>query len=231
MSTVIGIEALTAILEGLKGATFGSVVAVTDPMRSGMKKTGNPWITGKGEFARCFLRKITRTGLCLNENYDSGVRRQMEREGLDPDNWTPGKTWYERETREDGTLLPFAKGATAKTEGKRYLCGRSLRVLSTRYIDVRDGSEVSADDVAAFMPAKRSAKQESAGLEKTINRQVWDLNGIRAINLNGERYQVMPTHERADVNAVFEAVGEIILAAANDHKAAEQEANVVALAT
>ena len=226
---IVGPKELIEKLSNLRGSTFCSIVAVTDPKRSGMKMTEsdtgerNPWIEGAGKSAVCYLRKVQRTLVCLNEHYHKGVRRQMEKAGIDPDSWAPGTTWYDQDRREDGTLLPFATGKG--NNSNRYLCGRNLRTLDTAiYIDLRTGERIDADEVLRFMPAKKNySKQVNAGVpeENAVRRQVWDINGIRAMNINGESVEVHPSYVDADPPAVYRVIADQIAEYLNEHEDAK----------
>jgi hypothetical protein len=227
MSEILGKDALIERLTTLRGAAFCSVITVTNPKQSGMRMTSreggerNPFVTGAGKSAVWHLRKIGRTLVLLNGNYLNGVRRQMEREGLDPDTWVPGKTWYTQDKRDDGTTLPFATGTN---NGKSYLCGRRLKTIAdAQYVDIRDGTIVAAEDVEPFMPPAeaRYGKQKRAGLEKTINRQVWGLETIRAINVNGKHFEIHPLAVNADHGEVHRIVTEMIVEYGNEHNDAE----------
>lgn len=231
MPHIIDQAELIRHLSGLRGATFCSIVAVTDPSRSGMRVNAtdgsgdrNPWFEGTGRTKVCHLRKVTRTGLCLNENYDDGVRRQMVRQGLDPDAWEPGQTWYTRETRDDGTLLPFARH---NGDGAMYLCGRNLRTIGDPvFIDIRTGEIVSEDEVYRFMPnTERYAKQRRAGVETVIARQVWGFEGIRAINIGGERFEIHRSFTDPENASVLETIAGMIAEFANDDQVAAARAN------
>jgi len=231
MSQILGKNQLVEILERIRGAAFCSLITVTNPHHSGLRMTAReggercPWIVGSGKSAVCHLRKISRTLVCLNEHYHNGVRRQMEREGLNPDTFVPGETWYTQDRREDGTMLPFATGINNRS---RYLCGRNLKIIATAiYVDIRDGERVENDEVARFLPTAetRYGKQARAGLRKKIARQVWKLDGIRAMNIGGESIEVHPPAANADNAAVHAAVVEMMAQYQNEHKDAEDELN------
>lgn len=232
MTTIINEADLRTRLSNLRGATFCSIISVTDPKRSGMRMTAtdgtgdrNPWVEGAGRNAVCHLRKVQRTAVCLNEQYDNGVRKQLEREGINPDTWTPGTTWYTRQRREDGTLLPFAEH---DTNGSLYLCGRNLGRLSDPYfIDLRTGERVDPIEVDRFLPENEQyAKQIEAGIApaNVVRRQVWGLEGIRAMNINGERLEIHRSYAEPENAEVIGIIGEMIAAAEADHETAQQRA-------
>lgn len=196
-------------LEGQRGSTFGSFVAVTVPGMRAKSRDGdpNPFRTGKGANEVIHVRKIAQTAIQINFSYENAVRKQITAGGGNPDGWEKGSTWYRIETREDGTLMPFAIGTSERTAGVRYLHARDLRSLGTPvYIDVRDGSRLTQEQVEPFLAGGGNyEKQRRHGVASVVKVKVWNLDGIRAMNIGGDQIQVSNTID-ADDAAIIDAI-------------------------
>lgn len=164
-------KALTAIalvetLATVKGATFATIITETDAR---LKKTGNPFGP---------VRKVSRVNVCLGFQYEAAVNRQRTREGSEAD--------FEAKPRQWGQRLPGSM--LVEHKGKLYLETKVERSLDCVYIDAT-GRELSADEVAPFLPARsESTRQET---EREIIVRDYALESIRSLSMKGETYVML----------------------------------------
>lgn len=157
--------ALVEVLATVKGATFATLITETDAR---LKKTGNPY----GQ-----VRKVSRVNVCLGFQYEAAVNRQRTREGAEADFEAAPRQWGER---KPGTML-------VEHKGKLYLETKVERSLGCVYLDA-SGKELTAEQVAPFLPAKGASRQE---VEKEILVRDYALESIRSLSFGGEQYVML----------------------------------------
>lgn len=78
----VTLRELESHLLEIKGAKVVGLITLTEPK---MRKTGNPYMG---------TMKLADRNVMLNFQYDAAVRRQLEREGKDPDSFVGGSSWH-----------------------------------------------------------------------------------------------------------------------------------------
>lgn len=157
--------ALLALLSDIKGATFATIVASTDPK---LKKTGNT--LGP-------VRKVSRVNVCLGFQYENAVNRQRLREGSEPD--------FEADTRQWGKKI---SPMFVEHLGKIYLETKVEKTLGHSFHDA-DGKEIDSKLVEPFLPARsKSTTQET---EKEILVRDYALESIVSLSVRGEDYVIV----------------------------------------
>ena len=157
--------ALVAMLSGIRGATFATLITETD---SRLKKTGNPF----GQ-----VQKVSRVNVTLGFQYEAAVNRQRVREDAEADFQAMPRQWG---NRIPGTFL-------VEHKGKLYLETKVERSLGCAYVDAK-GRELTREEVEPFLPSRGASRQE---VEKEILVRDYALDSIRSIACNGETYMVM----------------------------------------
>lgn len=151
------------MLEGIKGATFATLVTSTEPE---LKKTGNPYTD---------VRKVSRVNVCLGFQYENAVNRQREREGNDEEFVSAPRSWGRK-------ISPMF----VEHKGKLYLETKVEKSLSTTYLS--KGREISSDDIAPFLRSRSgSGRQET---EKAIVVRDYSLESILSLTVGGQDYTV-----------------------------------------
>jgi hypothetical protein len=146
-----------------KGATFFSATTVTDAR---LKKTGNPF--GK-------VLKHSRVNGIIGFDYEAGVNRLAAKEGKEAREAKP-RAWGE--ISEDKIFVEH-KGAT-------YLRTRIERTLEEpRYFREDNGEELTKEQVAPFLPAKRKSSTQ-ADLEGEIVECDYKLESLTQLKLGGQ---------------------------------------------
>ena len=157
--------ALVEMLNGIRGATFATLITDTDPR---LKKTGNPLGT---------VRKVSRVNVTLGFQYAAAVNRQRTREGSEADFVAEARQWG---TRIPGTFL-------VENKGKLYLETKVERSLGHAYVDSK-GRQLTDEEVAPYLPARGESRQE---VDREIIVRDYSLDSIRSISCKGETYLVM----------------------------------------
>lgn len=162
-----------------RGATFitfthDASMSSTDKMR----KTDNPF------FGDCFKKQ--KVNGQVNFHYDDAVLRQLEREGKSPDDFKKGESWHEPIIRADGTLTPLCRHK--KDPRKVYLRFRLMAVCDMQYHN-RSGDVLNTEAVKAFV--KERSDYANQGTEKKIVFNVWGLDDIRYLKMDGVEYRVV----------------------------------------
>lgn len=161
---VITKQDFRAMLEGMKGATFATLITLTDP---NLKKTGNN--LGKVE-------KVSRVNVTLAFNYENAVNRQREREGAEKDFEAAPRQWGKK-------IHPML----VEHKGKIYLEAKVERSLGHHYQD-ENGKEIPEEMVKPFLPAKSSSSRQ--GTEKEIPVRDYALDSIVSVAIAGEEYVI-----------------------------------------
>jgi len=157
--------ALVAKLNDIKGATFATLITETNAR---LKKTGNTF----GD-----VRKVSRVNVTLGFQYEAAVNRQRTREGSEANFEAAPRQWGERIA---GTFLVQHKDRT-------YLECKVERSISHVYLD-STGKELTDEQVAPFLPAKSSSRQDT---EKEILVRDYALDSIRGISFKGDSFLIM----------------------------------------
>lgn len=156
--------ALLALLSDVKGATFATIVASTDPK---LLKTGNT--LGP-------VRKLSRVNVTLGFQYENAVNRQRLREGSEPD--------FESDPRQWGKKI---SPMFVEHLGKIYLETKVEKSLGHSFQDA-SGKEIDSKLVEPFLPKRsKSTTQET---EKEILVRDYALDSILSISFRGEDYVI-----------------------------------------
>ena len=150
----------------LKGATFVSIIAVTEPK---MRKTGNPF--------HGVAVKVASVNGQVNFDYAGAVERARVKEGEAPE-FEQGTSWHEPYMR-DGRLTPFCKH---KSKDEYYLRIRRLSGSSI-IINRNTGVEIPKDEIEPFLQVSSRTNQ---GLDKPVEFLTYGLNTIKAVTCAGQ---------------------------------------------
>jgi len=149
-------------LEGLRGATFATLVTNVQPDIKCPKTSG---MAGR-------IRKRSRINCVLNHIYGNSVNYQREREGKEVD-FTPNpRKWGERIR---GTTLVCHKGKT-------YLEVKVEKVYDTQYY--LDGQKVERDQVAEFLRERSTSSRQD--LSKEVVLRDYNVDSIESVTMQGE---------------------------------------------
>ncbi len=152
-----------------KGTTFAEVHSVTDPR---MNKTGNRFLGS--------VEKLGRMNVCFGDNYEAGVQRKADKEGLDTEFKAQPLKWGQH-YRDSAFVIEH--------KGKFYLQCRVLQSHEVEYRWIESGKPLSEADVAemkTFFPPKREGSRQPAE-DKVIYRTV-KVENIKQIQMYGVRF-------------------------------------------
>lgn len=156
--------ALLALLNEIKGATFATIVARTDPR---LKKTGNTLGT---------VHKVSRVNVTLGFQYENAVNRQRDREELEADFKAAPRQWGEK-------ISPML----VTHNGKIYLETKVEKSLGHSFQNA-EGKEIDSELVKPFLPARSGSNRQET--EKEILVRDYALDSIIGITFKGEDYIV-----------------------------------------
>jgi len=180
---MISTTELIALLMYERGANIISFVHTSNMSDKGkMRKTGNPYHGN--------LYKDQQVNGMINFFYEEGVQRRVEKEakatGEEPVDFKVGRSYHEPIFRTDGTLTPFARH---KKDPRRIF----LRLMLNNSTNVRyhtaKGQKIDTDAVKPFISKPSDYKNQ--GLEKPLIFQVWKVEGIKTMTINGQKYQIV----------------------------------------
>ena len=160
-----------------RGATFATIVALTEPALTGGKSC--PF---KG---RVF--KVSRVNGVLWHNYANSVNNQREREGGASDFAAQPRKWGERvphtsiveHTNKTGAFKVYAELKVERSLGHRYV-----------WADGRELDTAEHDALATWL--RKSKQAETQQTEKEIILRDYNLENIVAINIDGSQYVIVP---------------------------------------
>jgi len=122
----------------------------------------------------------------INFHYDAGVLRRLEKEGKTADSFKQGESWHQPILRTDGTLTPFC---CKKSDPRQIYLRFMLNASNNVEYHTADGKKIDTENVKPYL-CERS-NYENQGLEKPLIFQVWGIDDITRITLNGQRYQIV----------------------------------------
>jgi hypothetical protein len=172
---------LVALLAGIKGATFASLISQTDAR---LKKTGNPLALP--------VVKQAIVSVTIGAEYQSAVNREANRQESQAEfiagALPKGRNWLVHGkvlVSDDGSKLYLR---TQSTPGQRQ---RKFAKL-IGYKDAT-GAPVTKQAVKPFLPiAYESSKQQGAtGICETVHVRDYLFTSIRSIRLNGETFKLV----------------------------------------
>ena len=152
-----------------KGTTFASVDSITDPK---MRKTGN-------RFLNQVLKHQT-FQVCFGDDYESGVQRKADKEGLDVEFKAQPLKWGQH-YRDSKFVIEY--------NGNFYLQCHVLKSNAVDYRWIESGTPLTADEVAelkTFFPPKKEGEVQPAE-DKVIYRTV-KVGNITEIRMLGVRF-------------------------------------------
>lgn len=216
--TLVNMPEMIGVLHGVRGATPISIVGATDPLRSGMRSTGNPFVTGKGKVKTCNIRKTVKVGGMANAIYDKQVERRLEKainaerlasgetaltgaalEAEIDARFRKGESWHVPVIAADGniTCLSMKKG---EDNGTRYIRLAIQNSGEAEYINIESGDTVPSDEVSPFMPSRTNAYSNQGLAEgEEVRFVVYDLASIIEIAIKGERYRIFENFSAYDL--------------------------------
>jgi len=197
---------LVAKLREVRGATIVSIFTATDPISSGMRKTGNPFVRGRGAEANSTLRKVGKANGMLNSQYDAAVERRLTKdinetraaENLPPlegealqaeidSRFRRGESWWQPIMAADGKVTPLA--ANKKTpEDAAYLTFVVRSEGGGELVGVEDGKAVDSELIADFMPEQRKYENQGLSEEDKVRIRCYKIENVMQIMIGGERY-------------------------------------------
>lgn len=170
-------SSLINYLANHKGVALVGLSTLTDAKA---RKTGNPFGT--------VYKQCRGVGL-VGADYQAAVNREGSRQGVEAN--------YQAESLPWGEWIVQNKVIGHK--GQFYLRTQSSpgqrRKSPVRVVAYRNstGQFLPSEQVKPFLPeAKESAKQENAGLEKTVWVRTYGFNSIRKIRVNGQTFELVP---------------------------------------
>lgn len=143
-----------------------------------MKKTNNPYKDLNIQKNQIFK------GIA-GFDYTKEMNKQLILEGKEPT--------FESKSRAWGTLLEGGK--LVEHKGNYYLQLKIDETFNTEYFYLdSDGNkvEVNKEDLAEFMPSKKSINDEEKAVPKLILRDI-KFDNIKSIKINEEEYQLQQT--------------------------------------
>jgi hypothetical protein len=170
---VISEADLVALLSSLRGSKFLTITSRTDAR---LKKTGNPYGT---------VYKVSKVNICVNFQYEAGVRRRLEKEGKNPDDFVRGESWHTAVKSEDGFLTPLC---SHKQTGAVYLRCQRLATIGEPVYFTQDGVEVTREEIAEWLP--KQSEYANQGLEAPLIFLTYALSSIVEVVAEGETYTV-----------------------------------------
>lgn len=193
-----------AILDQGTAVTFVGLVMMTDPLRSGMRRTGNPFVVGKGESAVSTIRKVTKVCGRINADYDADVRRRVgkainlerQHDNLPPlpadeleatidQRFLDGASWH-KPLLVGGHMTPLSFNPNS-TSGDRYL---RLIVQSSgipEFLDVQ-GNTVPTSDVKPFLPPEKTYDNQGLAPEDQVKFICPLVTSIHTMMMTGKRF-------------------------------------------
>ena len=168
---------LINFLRELKGATPATIVMETRPK---MNKFGRTPDENNEKVPNPFLDRIvkrTRMNVFLNTDYENSVNRQLSRENKDADFDAQQRAWGEHITKS----LIFH-------EGHYYLQVKVEKTYSAEYIDTRNGSTISIEDLREFMPPIHHSQTQ--GTDKEIKVISIKVENLISMGAKGEQYEI-----------------------------------------
>jgi hypothetical protein len=228
----ISTKNMREMLDVVKGAAMVGLIAVTDPYGGkplkkaradcdalGLKAGDpNPFLSADAPDG-CALVKVQRGHGMFNCKYNKAVEKRVAArinadrvaagelplegaaltEAVD-ERFRKGDNWQQVVVREDGSLTPFAEH---KGNGTLYLRTMFYKSIGEpTYIDIRDGKLYKFTDIEAVLPTKSVNKNQGLPEDEVVRYNVWKLEGIRGMRLNGGAYRVRPAIER-EAESVF----------------------------
>lgn len=157
-------ETLMSLLSEVRGATFATIIASTDPK---LKKTGNTLGS---------VRKVSRVNVTLGFQYENAVNRQLAREGAEPEFEAAPRQWGRK-------VSPMF----VEHKGKMYLETKVEKALGHSFQDA-EGKEIDSKLVEPFLPARSDSSRQ--GTEKEILVRDYAIDSIVGISFKGEDYIV-----------------------------------------
>ena len=182
---MISTDDLVKMLMLEKGANIISFTHCTTMSKNGKmvqkdRETKNP----NPYWGDCF--KTQDANGMINFHYDAGVLRRLEKEGKTADSFKQGESWHQPILRTDGTLTPFC---FKKSDPRQIYLRFMLNASNNVEYHTADGKKIETENVKPYL-CERS-NYENQGLEKPLIFQVWGIDDITRITLNGQRYQIV----------------------------------------
>lgn len=172
-ANTISVKEFVNLVSERPGALLLSFTTYTDTRA---RKTGNPF--GK-------IWKRSRMNVMVNFHYNEGVRRRLEREGKNPDDFTPAESWHQAVLDSKGRMTPFAMH---KSEGTLYVrCMHIATVGEPRFYDDA-GKELDYAAVKPFLPEKSSYANQ--GLDTPLVFLTLKLASVKEVTIDGVDYVV-----------------------------------------
>ena len=178
MTTISRSQAVQLIGENVKGATFITIDAETDPR---MTKTGNPYKDAG------IIKACTMNG-SIGFDYPKSVNRLADKEGKDARQSKPRK-W--------GVLTPDRLFVTHK--GEFYLQMKVEHASTPVYRD-KLGNVVEKAELEAFLP-KRKKSSTQADLDGEVVVRDVKMSNIRRMRFMGNEYEVV-AHEVLEASEI-----------------------------
>jgi len=152
-----------------KGTTFASVDSITEPR---MRKTGNRFLG--------LVAKHQTFQVCFGDDYETGVQRKADQEGLDIEFVAQPLKWG-RHYRDSKFVIEH--------KDNFYLQCRVLKSNAVEYRWIESGIPLTADEVAelkTFFPQKKEGERQPAE-DKVIYRTV-KVGNLTEIRMFGVRF-------------------------------------------
>lgn len=199
---------LVALLSGLSSATFISIVKATDPLTSGMKKTGNPYVTGKGADATSSIRQVGKVNGIANASYDNVVENRLRKTiaaervavslpVLSDDEmrtevnsrFSKGSSWW-TPILDGARVTPLAANKKTPTSPE-YLFFVVRSEGGGDLVSTETGNVLDRSTIQAFMPAdKPEYANQGLAEEDKVRIRCYKLENILQLMVNGEMYFV-----------------------------------------
>lgn len=201
---VIGSNELYDMLFKSRGAKPVSVVAAYVPK---MRVTRNPFVLGSGENRVVTVIKANKTAGMIGAEYDASVVRRNERtinkeraeQGLQPlegealtqevnARFRRGESWHEPIVTADERITSLSQNKKGGPE--RYLRYVRQASGSPEYVMRETGLDVASERIQPFIIEPPSYDNQGLADEDKVRFNVWKLESIIEMAMDGERYRV-----------------------------------------
>ena len=184
---IINTDKMVKLLMDQRGANIISFTHCTTMSKSGkmVKKDRKDKTKENPYWGDCFKTQTDVNGM-INFHYDKGVLRRLEKEGKSADDFKKGESWHEPVIRADGTLTPLCR---KKSDPRQCYLRFMLNASNNVRYHTANGTKIETEDITPYL-AKRS-DYSNQGLEKPLIFQVWNLDDITHMSLNGQKYQIV----------------------------------------
>jgi len=171
---------MVAMMLALRGATFVTFVAVTEPVFAKYNEAGEPSPFRTGD-----IIKTANVNGTINFIYQNSVNLQRKREDLETDFQAMPRQWGHR-IWQGNYVTPVIEHTNKAGEHKFYIEVKPERSLSHVYHD-RNGNLIPAEQVEPFIRKNGRSRQ---GVQKEVYCRDYKVSDIRSLTMKGQDYVI-----------------------------------------